>query len=61
MVRKDIHKNLMKQVAKGYPDITGAELEKVSKVVEKEALRKKGKKSKPKTTGKKKKDCGCDA
>ena len=49
----------MKQVAKnGFYDLTGADLEEVSKVVEKESLRK-GKKGK-KSVKRDKKSCGCD-
>jgi hypothetical protein len=58
MVKKDIIKKLKKQISLKYPDITGAGLEEISKTVEKEALRKKGKKTKDKK--KKKPDCGCD-
>ena len=58
MVRKDINKNLIKSIGK-YPIVSDIELERVGKVVTKEALRKKNTKSKPKKGGKKKKDCGC--
>jgi len=57
--KKNINKKLMKQVAKnGFYDLTGADLEEVSKVVEKESLRK-GKKGK-KSVKRDKKSCGCD-
>jgi hypothetical protein len=59
MVRDDIHKNLKKQITSGLPEVTGAEIEKIGKVVAKEALRK-GKKGK-KSAKRGKKDCGCDA
>jgi len=56
MVKKDIHKNAIKQVSKnGWVNLTGAGLGDISEVVEKEALRKKKNKK-----NKHKKDCGCD-
>jgi len=59
MVKKDIIKKLKKKISlKKHPYITGAGIEEISKTVEEEALRKKGKKTKDKT--KKKPDCGCD-
>lgn len=55
MVRKDIHKNLRKAMGK-YPIVKDdTEIEKVQKIIDKEALRKKGKRKG------KKKDCGCDS
>jgi hypothetical protein len=60
MVKKDINKNLKKQVSKSNfegLDVSGAGLETISKVVKKEALRK-DKRSKSLKRGKK--DCGCD-
>jgi len=60
MVKKNINKNLTKQVAKnGFFDLTGAGLEDISETVEKEALRK-GKKQK-KSAKRSKKSYGCDA
>jgi hypothetical protein len=41
MVRKNIHKNLMKQVSRKFPKLANAELEEVEEIVEREALRKK--------------------
>ena len=57
MVRKDINKNLKKQIVKSLPDITGAELDEISKVVAKETLRRKAESIKK---AKRKPDCGCD-
>ena len=55
--RTEINKNLVKAIG-SYPIVSGANIEDIGKVVAKEALRKKSKKSKPKN---KKKDCGCGA
>jgi len=58
MVRTDINKNLIKTMG-NYPVVKDdSEIDKIREVVAKEALRKKGKKSKARKG--KKKDCGCD-
>jgi hypothetical protein len=58
LTRADINKNLIKTMGK-YPVVSGADLDDIKMVVEKEALRKKNHK-KAKTRKTKKKDCGCD-
>jgi len=58
LVRTDINKNLIKTMGK-YPVVKDdSEIDKVRMIVEKEALRKKGKKGKSKKG--KKKGCGCE-